>query len=217
MGKQTVPGPRGDASGKRSTSSTVGALALKVGDFGKVSKASKAKAAASQLALFEMDPAVAKPAKPGKSVAPVKSSSGSSSRLRSASFKATASKLAAKRAAPADSLREAEDQARQGMSQAISGAENVCGEDWPERAYDFLVDFAIKNARFISEDVSDASRGKLPQPPTDRAWGVIYRRAQKEAIIVKGDGVGRSRRRHGSICIQWESLVHKPPKASKAR
>jgi hypothetical protein len=74
-------------------------------------------------------------------------------------------------------------------------------------AYDFLVEFAKVNERFISEDVSDASREmNLPQPPTDRAWGTIYRKAAKSEIIAQ-IGTGRSRRRHASICPMWGSLV----------
>lgn len=94
-----------------------------------------------------------------------------------------------------------------GIKQAIDHAQDLCF-DWPERAYAFLVEFAQNNERFISEDVSDASKSVrgFPQPPTDRAWGSAYIRAAKEGVIVQ-DGAGRSRRRHASICPMWRSLV----------
>lgn len=102
------------------------------------------------------------------------------------------------------------DAARQhrdaGMARAAEHAERVC-DGWAEQAYAFLVTFAKRTDLFISEDVSDASKAEgLPQPPTDRAWGSVYRRAIKAGVIVQ-DGSGRSRRRHCSICPRWRSMV----------
>lgn len=100
----------------------------------------------------------------------------------------------------------AERQARAGMKRA---AENAPA-GWPALAYAFLVRFAREHETFISEDVSAASkRAGLVQPPTDRAWGSIYRRAAKAGVI-RQDGTGRSSRRHASICPRWRSLVFKP-------
>ena len=80
---------------------------------------------------------------------------------------------------------------------------------WNDRAYEFLVAFARCHGSFISEDVSDASKqANFPQPPTDRAWGSIYRKAVKNDVIIQV-GTGRSRRRHASICPRWGSLIIK--------
>jgi hypothetical protein len=93
-----------------------------------------------------------------------------------------------------------------GMQQALDHAERK-EPKWGSIAYDFLLGFAQKHHVFISEDVSDASkRAGFPQPPTDRAWGAVYTRAQNNGIIVK-HGIGRSRRRHASICPLWRSKV----------
>lgn len=94
-----------------------------------------------------------------------------------------------------------------GMSQAVQHAEDVCPK-WGDRAYEFLCDFAKRHTSFISEDVSDATKldPSFPQPPTDRAWGSIYRRAAKDRLIVQ-EGLGRSRRRHASICPRWRSCI----------
>lgn len=99
--------------------------------------------------------------------------------------------------------REARDA---GMQQSLDHAQAV-NPLWGEIAYLFLLRFARCNASFISEDVSDAANASLtfPAPPTDRAWGSVYRRAIKEGLIVQ-DGAGRSRRRHASICPRWRSL-----------
>lgn len=93
-----------------------------------------------------------------------------------------------------------------GMRQALAHAEEE-HFGWPDLAYLFLERYARQHQRFISEDVSDASIAwGLVQPPTLRAWGGIYRRAKKAGLIVC-DGVGRSWRRHASICPMWRSLV----------
>lgn len=94
-----------------------------------------------------------------------------------------------------------------GMAAAAEHADRV-SSGWSDDAYAFLVDFARHNACFISEDVSDASKGvhTFVQPPTDRAWGTVYRRAVREGVIEQ-DGCGRSRRRHASICPLWSSLI----------
>lgn len=96
-----------------------------------------------------------------------------------------------------------EQEARAGMARAMNHAESE-SPGWAETAYAFLREFAARATDgFISEDVSDASkRAGMAQPPTDRAWGAVYRRALAAGVIVR-DGSGRSRRRHGSICPKW--------------
>lgn len=94
-----------------------------------------------------------------------------------------------------------------GMRQSLEHAEAVCS-NWAELAYLFLEQYARKHASFISEDVSDASKEwGMVQPPTDRAWGSIYRRAANAGLIAV-DGIGRSRRRHASICPKWRSNIY---------
>lgn len=95
-----------------------------------------------------------------------------------------------------------------GMQIAADNADaHVVG--WTDRAFTFLCDYAKTHQSFISEDVSDASKeARFPQPPTDRAWGSVYRRAIRESVILQV-GSGRSRRRHASICPRWGSLICK--------
>lgn len=95
---------------------------------------------------------------------------------------------------------------KDGMERALSHAEQECST-WPELAFRFLEMYCRKNLSFISEDVSSASKDYgLVQPPTDRAWGPIYKRAQKAGMIVM-DGTGRSKRRHASLCPKWRSKI----------
>lgn len=95
-----------------------------------------------------------------------------------------------------------------GMARSLASAERL-SNGWGDIAYAYLLIFARHNETFISEDVSDASKASktFPQPPTDRAWGSVYRRAVREGVIAQ-DGSGRSRRRHASICPRWRSLIY---------
>jgi hypothetical protein len=102
---------------------------------------------------------------------------------------------------------EARKQADAGMKRAADHA-NETHSGWTDEAYSFLLSFARAHEFFISEDVSGAAkRSPLASPPTDRAWGGVYRRAAKAGIIVK-DGTGISNRRHGSVCPRWRSKIH---------
>lgn len=95
-----------------------------------------------------------------------------------------------------------------GMQHAADHADEA-RKGWTDLAYDFLLDYARRHPEFISEDVSDATKGTdFPQPPTDRAWGAVYRRALANDVIIQV-GAGRSRRRHHSICPRWGSLICK--------
>lgn len=93
-----------------------------------------------------------------------------------------------------------------GMRRALLHAESEC-KDWGDLAFRFLTLFCRRHRYFISEDVSaESKKYGLLQPPTDRAWGAVYRRAIKEEMIVQ-DGAGRSARRHHSICPRWRSTI----------
>jgi hypothetical protein len=94
------------------------------------------------------------------------------------------------------------------MAQALAHAERE-NVRWGDLAYMYLLIHCQRHATFISEDVSDASREYgLVQPPTDRAWGAVYIRAQRNGLI-RMIGAGKSRRRHASICPLWASTIYK--------
>ncbi len=107
-------------------------------------------------------------------------------------------------------IEQAIARAEDGMERALAHAEDECRK-WGELAYRFLEVYCRRHQSFISEDVSEASKKYgLIQPPTDRAWGAIYKRAQASGVI-RMDGTGRSTRRHGSLCPRWASLIYKVP------
>lgn len=107
-----------------------------------------------------------------------------------------------------DELERARREAQIGMGVALDHADAVA-PGWSDDAYDFLVRFAEQHPTFISEDVSAASKDDpgFEQPPTDRAWGSVYRRASKNHVIEK-IGIGVSRRRHASVCLRWRSRIY---------
>lgn len=93
-----------------------------------------------------------------------------------------------------------------GMTQAIQHAERH-DDEWPDLAYGFLCRYARSHASFQGWQVTDAADATGYGSPADsRAWGVIYRRALKDGVIVM-DGMGRNPHRHASICPRYVSLV----------
>lgn len=100
----------------------------------------------------------------------------------------------------------AQEQAEDGMRRALEHAERTV-EKWGDLAFIFLEQYARRHGSFISEEVSEASKvWGMAQPPTDRAWGQVYRRALKAGVIEQ-DGAGRSKRRHNTICPRWRSRI----------
>lgn len=105
-----------------------------------------------------------------------------------------------------DTLRTAETLRDAGMARALQHAERAI-PSWGELAYAYLVRFARHHATFISEDVSDAAERDMPFGPPDlRAWGQVYRLAQRRGVI-RMCGLGKSRRRHASVCPLWQSQI----------
>ena len=76
---------------------------------------------------------------------------------------------------------------------------------WHAAAAAFLRSFVKTRAQFVANDVCEASRqAGIQQPHDDRAWGSIFRAAEREGLIAKA-GMGRNPKRHASICIQWRA------------
>lgn len=93
-----------------------------------------------------------------------------------------------------------------GMLQAINHAEDV-DQEWPDVAYAFLCRYAAAHEHFEGWQVTqEAQRLGYGSPTTDRAWGSLYVKAQKEGVIAES-GSGRNPYRHNSICIRYRSLL----------
>ena len=75
-----------------------------------------------------------------------------------------------------------------GMQRAVDNA-NDKHENWSEKAYDFLVQYCKSQgslSTFMTEDVRSLwFEQDMPQPPSNRAWGSIARRAVKNGLIKK--------------------------------
>lgn len=69
-----------------------------------------------------------------------------------------------------------------GIKRAIDNANDKV-ENWSGLAYIFLKDYIRTHKEFMAEQVRMASIGRVPDPPSKRAWGVIIVRAKKQGLI----------------------------------
>jgi hypothetical protein len=96
---------------------------------------------------------------------------------------------------------------QQGMQAALAHAERAC-EDWADLAYQFLLNSCRTRELIFAEDITAAAEAwGLPQPPTTRAWGGIYVRAQHERIIEATSEYRK--RKNGSPAVVYRSLIWK--------
>jgi hypothetical protein len=102
-----------------------------------------------------------------------------------------------------EAARRARDE---GMARAQSHAE-ADAPGWSDTAYGFLLNHARATAQFTSYEFRQAMRimGK-PMPPTDKAFGPVFRRAAREGVIEKA-GYTQHPERHCSPTPIWRSLV----------
>ena len=70
-----------------------------------------------------------------------------------------------------------------GMRKATDHA-NAVHEDWSDKAFYFLKWFVTRqHVEFMAEDVREAAKNYVPEPPSKRAWGAVIVRAKKEGLI----------------------------------
>ena len=69
-----------------------------------------------------------------------------------------------------------------GIEQALNHANEVHSE-WSVKAYNFLLKFIQNNDEFMTEQVREASKDEVPEPPSKKAWGGIVVRAKKQGLI----------------------------------
>lgn len=69
------------------------------------------------------------------------------------------------------------------MASAVEHADNAT-PGWSDAALEYVKHFARAHKEFLAEDVRVlAPLLGLPEPPDNRAWGAVIRRARKEGII----------------------------------
>jgi hypothetical protein len=101
-----------------------------------------------------------------------------------------------------------QDLATIGADTAAAHADRVTGGEWTARAWDFFMDFAVrqKGEPFMTEDVrAKAERyWAVPKAPDQRAWGAIVKRASKAGLIRHvGYAPNKSPNCHGSPKSVW--------------
>lgn len=90
-----------------------------------------------------------------------------------------------------------------GMQLAIESAEKK-NENWAELAYNFLLNYSKRHKEFMIEDVRNASKGFVPFPPSNRAWGGIVRKMAKNGLIYrKGYKTVKNPKAHCTPATLW--------------
>lgn len=94
----------------------------------------------------------------------------------------------------------------QGIAKALHSAEREC-PNWTENAYSFLLNYIKSNKEFMAEDVREASKGIVSDPPSQRAWGGVFVRAVKSGLITrKGFRNTRNAKAHCTPASVWERV-----------
>lgn len=108
-----------------------------------------------------------------------------------------------------DLLLEARARRDAGIAEAIEHADAVTPK-WSETAYAFLERYARTHERFTSEDVRDASKGEVPEPPNLRAWGGVFQRAARKRITRRdGYDTARDPKVHCNVVTVWRSELYR--------
>jgi len=96
-----------------------------------------------------------------------------------------------------------------GISQAAQHAEkHVTG--WRERAMAFCKDYARRHGNFSCEDMRQAARGIVPEPPHLRAWGSVMVEAAKQGIIYQAGYIQVANpAAHRANAALWRSKIFK--------
>lgn len=94
-----------------------------------------------------------------------------------------------------------------GIAAAVEHADHV-EPKWSDTAYDFLVGYLPSVETLTSEDVREASRGVVSDPPSLRAWGGVFMRAARAGLIERaGYGTARDPKVHCNVVTVWRSLL----------
>src|SRR5690348_4966871 len=72
----------------------------------------------------------------------------------------------------------------EGVQRAVDHANRV-NKEWQNKALDFFTKYAEGNLFFTTEDVREASKYRVPEPPDARAWGAIATIAKRNEVVSK--------------------------------
>lgn len=100
-------------------------------------------------------------------------------------------------------LFESRERRDKGMGKAEDHAEKV-HDDWKALAYDYLVNYSRDKGEFMIEQVREASKGIVVEPPSKRAWGGITARVVRAGIIKRvGYRSVANPKAHCTPCSVW--------------
>lgn len=96
----------------------------------------------------------------------------------------------------------------EGMQRATENADQKI-PSWSERAFDFLLFFiAESDGPFKIEEVREAAKDRLEDPPSNRAWGTVARRAAKGGFMKRvGVAVSENPKHHRGFVSVWKCAV----------
>jgi len=91
------------------------------------------------------------------------------------------------------------------FSPVVKKGTRASNEAWSERAYLFLLEYIKGKKRFMVEEMRIASEGIVPEPPSNRAWGGVIRRAVFNKLVRRaGYKPVSNPKAHCAPCTVWE-------------
>lgn len=93
-----------------------------------------------------------------------------------------------------------------GISNAIGHAE-FKSPGWNEQAYQFLIKYIKTVDEFMTEDLREAAKGSVEEPPSLRAWGGVIVRAVKEKLITRKEFRNvKNAKAHSTPASVWNKI-----------
>jgi hypothetical protein len=98
---------------------------------------------------------------------------------------------------------DAFERGNRGMTLAAEKADREY-EGWTTLAYAYLKKFISTREKFWPWQVVDQSIADgIYQPENLKSWGLVYKRAAKDGLIVQGNELAKHPRRHGTKVPVW--------------
>jgi hypothetical protein len=82
------------------------------------------------------------------------------------------------------SIWDASELTNEGINRAVEHADDE-NLGWSQRAFLFLLRYMCDKRTFMTEEVREAAKHLIPDPPSQRAWGGIVRRAVTGGFVKK--------------------------------
>jgi len=94
-----------------------------------------------------------------------------------------------------------------GIQKAVDHADREI-KNWPGLAYEFLKSYLYENRTFMTKDVRCASKGIVPDPPNNRAWGGIMVHAKMCGLITSiGYDKVKNPKAHCTPATLWRAMI----------